>query len=62
MSNKPKVTICPSPARQDYKPDLATRLAIEKAQREQPPLYSLASSIPANYQAAKDRTPMGDKA
>jgi len=45
--NEPKLTICPSPARQDYKPDLATRLAIEKAKREQPPLLTLASNVPS---------------
>lgn len=56
MKNKePKITVCPSPARTDYKPDLATRQAQEKAARWQPPLMTVASSIPANYSARLDR-------
>lgn len=45
--SKQKVTKCPSPAYQPYKPDLATRIATEKAAKEQPPLMSLASNVPA---------------
>lgn len=54
--NEPKLTICPSPARQDYKPDLATRLATERAARFQPPMISVASTIPADYFARLDRS------
>jgi len=43
----PKLTTCPSAAYQEYKPDLATRQAIEKAKREQPPLLTLASNVPS---------------
>jgi len=43
----PKLTTCPSAAYQEYKPDLATRLAVERARREQPPLLTLASSVPS---------------
>ena len=43
----PKLTTCPSAAYQEYKPDLATRLAIERARREQPPLLTLASAVPS---------------
>lgn len=44
---KPKKTVCPSPAYKPYMPDLATRLAQAKAAKEQPPLMSLASNVPA---------------
>lgn len=46
--NEPKLTVCPSPARQDYKPDLAWRLAQQRAERDQPPLFSLASNVPSH--------------
>lgn len=55
-SQQPKITICPSPSRQDYKPDLAMRLAQEKAARDQPPMISVASTIPADYFARLDRS------
>ena len=42
----PKLTTCPSAAYQEYKPDLATRLAVERARREQPALLTLTSQIP----------------
>lgn len=54
-SQQPKITICPSPARQDYKLDMATRLATERAARFQPPMITVASNIPANYSARLDR-------
>ena len=47
-TKEPKITYCPSPVRQDYRPHLATRIAIAKAQREQPPLVSLASNVPSH--------------
>lgn len=54
---EPKVTICPSGFdRAEYIPDLATRLAIERASKEQPALISLASKVPADYMAARDRS------
>lgn len=43
MEQKAELKIEP---REEYKPDLATRLAIEKARREQPPLLSLSSRVP----------------
>lgn len=45
--SKQKVTKCPSPAYKTYTPDLATRLAQAKAAKEQPPMLSLASNVPA---------------
>lgn len=45
---KQKITKCPSPAYKPYTPDLATRIAAEKAAKEQPPLMSLASSVPSH--------------
>ena len=45
---KTKTTRCPSPAYREYRPDLATRLAAEKAARVQPPLATLASSVPSH--------------
>jgi hypothetical protein len=47
-SQQPKITICPSPARQDYKPDLAWRLAQQRAERDQPRFISLASNVPSH--------------
>lgn len=47
-SQQPKITICPSPARQDYKPDLAWRLAQQRAERDQPHFISLASNVPSH--------------
>lgn len=52
---KQKVTKCPSPAYQPYVPDRAMRLAQEKAAKDQPPLISVASNIPADYSARLDR-------
>jgi len=43
----PKLTTYPSAAYQEYKPDLATRQAIEKSKRVQPPLLTLASNVPS---------------
>ncbi|SPA44620.1 hypothetical protein [Cupriavidus taiwanensis] len=45
---KPKITKCPSPAYKPYVPDQATRIAMERASKEQPPLVSLASSVPSH--------------
>ena len=53
--NAPKLTSCPSAAYAEYKPDLATRLATERAARFQPPMITVASNIPANYSARLDR-------
>lgn len=50
---KPKTTKCPSPAYREYRPDLATRLAAEKAARVQPPLMGLSSNVPAYTKGAK---------
>lgn len=53
---KQKITLCPSGFRRDeYKPDLATRIAQAKAAAVQPPLISVASTIPADYSARLDR-------
>lgn len=41
----------------EYKPDMRMRQAMERAAQHQPPLIPLASKVPANYDAAKDRTP-----
>ncbi|MCY1559896.1 hypothetical protein D9M68_969780 [compost metagenome] len=46
----------------EYKPDMRTRQAMERAAQHQPPLIPLASKVPANYDASKDRTPMEGKA
>jgi len=43
----PKLTTYPSAAYQEYKPDLATRMAVEKSKRVQPPLLTLASNVPS---------------
>lgn len=40
----------------EYKPDMRMRQAMERAAQHQPPLIPLASKVPANYDAAKDRT------
>lgn len=40
----------------EYKPDMRMRQAMERAALHQPPLIPLASKVPANYDAAKDRT------
>lgn len=45
---KPKTTKCPSPAYKPLKLDLATRLAQQRASEHQPPLQSLASSVPSS--------------
>lgn len=45
---KTKKTVCPSPAYREYKPDLATRIATERAKLDQPPLQSLASTVPSH--------------
>lgn len=42
-----KTTKCPSPAYTKYKPDLATRVAQERARRDQPALVGLSSNVPA---------------
>lgn len=44
--NEAKTSTGPAPAYAEYKPDLATRLAQEKARRDQPALFSLASKVP----------------
>ena len=49
----PKLTTCPSAAYQEYKPDLATRQAIERARREQPPLLTLTSELPVGWKEMK---------
>ena len=53
---KTKKTVCPSPAYQPYKANLATRLAQERAARFQPPLISVASTIPADYFVRLERS------
>lgn len=53
---KQKVTKCPSPAYKPYAADLATRIAQAKAAAVQPPLISVASTIPADYSARLDRS------
>ena len=53
---KTKTTICPSAAYKPYKPDLATRIAQAKASAVQPALISIASTVPADYQARLDRS------
>ncbi|WP_171518225.1 hypothetical protein [Cupriavidus necator] len=50
---KTKRTVCPSPAYREYRPDQATRLAAERAARVQPPLFTLASNVPAYTKDAK---------
>lgn len=45
---KPKTTTCPSPAYKPLKLDLATRLAQAKAAAVQPPMVSLASTVPSH--------------
>ena len=45
---KTKKTVCPSPAYAPLKLDLATRLAQVRAARDQPPLVSLASTVPSH--------------
>ncbi len=45
---KTKTTQCPSPAYKPYKPDLATRIAQDRAASAQPPLVSLASTVPSH--------------
>lgn len=42
--------------RRAYKPDLKTRIAIERSKRDQPPLLVIASKVPANYSAVRDRS------
>jgi hypothetical protein len=54
--NAPKLTNCPSPSYEEYRPDLATRIATARASRDQPPLMTMASSVPADYFARLDRT------
>lgn len=55
--NQPKVTICPSGfCSNEYKPDLATRIAQAKAAAVQPALMSIASTVPADYFARLDRS------
>lgn len=44
---KPKTTKCPSPAYKPLRLDLATKLAQAKAAKDQPPLVSLASTVPS---------------
>lgn len=44
---KTKTTTCPSPAYKPLRLDLATRLAQEKAAKDQPPMVSLASTVPS---------------
>lgn len=46
MKPKTKTTIGPAPAYREYRPDLATRLAQEKAAKDQPAMISLASKVP----------------
>ena len=46
----------------EYKPDMRTRQAMERAAQHQPPLVSHASKVPANYQAAKDRSELKERA
>lgn len=43
----PVVTTGPSATYTEYKPDLATRLAMERAKRDQPPMIPLGSNVPA---------------
>lgn len=46
--NKTKKTVCPSPAYREYRPDQAMRIAQARAAAVQPPLTSLASSVPSH--------------
>jgi hypothetical protein len=55
-NNKPKLTSCPSPAYEEYRPDLATRIATARASSDQPAMMTMASSVPADYFARLDRT------
>jgi hypothetical protein len=41
------VVIGPSAPYEEYKPDLATRISMERARRDQPPTIALGSSVPA---------------
>ncbi|SOY79978.1 hypothetical protein CBM2599_A120543 [Cupriavidus taiwanensis] len=50
---KPKTTKCPSAPYVPLKLDLATRLAQAKAAKDQPPMTSLASSVPSHTKECK---------
>lgn len=60
--SKPKTTKCPSASYKPYAADLATRLAQAKAAKDQPPLLSIASTVPADYFARLDRSERETKA
>lgn len=46
----------------EYKPDMRTRQAMERASQHQPPLVSLASKVPPDYTVARDRSELKGKA
>ena len=46
-ANEFPTTVGPAASYEEYKPDLAMRLAMQRAARDQPELISLSSSVPA---------------